>query len=292
MRGETHQCITRRMRPLLGTFVEVASATDPLATAPSATRDTESRAHADAALRRAFAAIETVERCLSFQNPASELSQLNRCGGRFVTLSALTIRVLRAGRALSIASGGLFNYTVGGALVRRGLLPDHNGAQAFDCGDVRDIEIKGFQARLLRPVLVTLDGIAKGYAVDRGIQALRACGVRAGWINAGGDIRAFGGVTVPIVRRECDGSMRTLGGLCAGAVATSVVHEHADIRFPGEIHAPNGARAGRGTWTVLARSAWKADALTKVAALAPECTRVELLRRLGGVLIEPARSSH
>jgi thiamine biosynthesis lipoprotein len=36
---------------------------------------------------------------------------------------------------------------------------------------------------------------------------------------------------------------------------------------------------------VLARRAWRADALTKVAALAPDASRQALLRRLGGRLL-------
>ncbi|RDV24218.1 hypothetical protein DXV75_15440 [Alteromonas aestuariivivens] len=37
---------------------------------------------------------------------------------------------------------------------------------------------------LRRPVLITLDGIAKGYAVDLGVRALKLAGIKAGWINA------------------------------------------------------------------------------------------------------------
>lgn len=282
MRAES-QNITRRMRPLLGTFVEVACAGEQGAEGRAATWP-------DAAFECAFDAIEAVERCLSFQNPASELSELNRSGGRAVALSALSIRVLRAGRALSLASGGLFNYTIGGTLVRRGQLPRQHDCDVLDCGDVSDVEIEGSRVRLRRPVLVTLDGIAKGFAVDRAVRALRTYGVRSGWINAGGDLRAFGTVTVPVARRECDGSIRALGGLRASSIATSVVHEAPDTRFPGEIHGPGGMRAEKGAWTVLAHTAWKADALTKVAALAPPAQRSALVRRLGGVLVQPGAS--
>ena len=33
---------------------------------------------------------------------------------------------------------------------------------------------------------------AKGYAVDRGIEALRALGIKNAILNAGGDLRAYG----------------------------------------------------------------------------------------------------
>jgi thiamine biosynthesis lipoprotein len=40
-----------------------------------------------------------------------------------------------------------------------------------------------------------------------------------------------------------------------------------------------------GVWTVVARRAWRADALTKVAALAPAQDRLDTVQRLGGRLI-------
>ncbi len=42
------------------------------------------------------------------------------------------------------------------------------------------------------PLALDFGGIAKGYAVDRAIEALRECGCRAGLVNAGGDVRLFG----------------------------------------------------------------------------------------------------
>ncbi len=257
------------MKPLLGTFVEIV-----LDAGSATTR----------AFDCAFGAIEQVARSMSFQDPASELSQLNANPGRFVKLSPLCVRVLRAGRGLSIASAGLFNYTIGGALVRAGALPDHGGGTVLDQGTWRDVEIRAGEARLRRPVRITLDGIAKGYALDRATRALRAAGVSAGWINAGGDVRAFGSITVPIARREADGQLRTLGGLRESAIATSVVGESPDQRFPSRIVGTHDTQAACGAWTVLAHHAWKADALTKVAALAPEATREQLIRRLGGRL--------
>ncbi|MGJ4749026.1 FAD:protein FMN transferase, partial [Leptospira sp. SA-E8] len=102
----------RRMRPLLGCFVEVGvHACD------------ENRA--ESALAGAFSAMEDVQRRLSFHDPESELSRLNGADGRAVPMHVASLRLLRLARALMRASGGLFDVTVGGALVRRGALPDH-----------------------------------------------------------------------------------------------------------------------------------------------------------------------
>jgi thiamine biosynthesis lipoprotein len=40
-------------------------------------------------------------------------------------------------------------------------------------------------------------------------------------------------------------------------------------------------------WSVIARQCWRADALTKVAALASASERAAIIRRLGGQLVLP-----
>ena len=49
------------------------------------------------------------------------------------------------------------------------------------------------RVRFERPdVAVDLGGIAKGFAVDRAIEVLRAQGISRALVNAGGDLAAFG----------------------------------------------------------------------------------------------------
>lgn len=263
----------RRLRPLLGTFVEVA-------------------ADREAALTPAFAAIEEVQRLLSFHDPASDLSRLNRSQGEWVRIRAPSATVLRRALMMMRASDGLFNCTVGGELVRRQTLPDpcaahprRRGWRTLTMGRADDLEVQGTRARLRRPVLITLDGIAKGYAVDRAVQALRRQGARAGWVNAGGDVRAFGRVALPLDLRERDGKLRPLGSLQSAALASSAVFVRPQARFPGHIVAAQKSRPTLGVWSVLATTAWRADALTKVAALAPASERAATVRRLGGRLV-------
>lgn len=266
------KCI-RRLRPLLGTFVEIGAA-------PSL--------RAADAIDAAYAAVESVQRALSFHDPRSELSRLNqaRCGEQ-VTLSAQSLRVLRLARAMTRLSGGLFNCTLGGAMVRRGLLPDHGGPAPLEAGDAEDLLLDARGARLRRPVRITLDGLAKGYAVDCAVAVLGRRGVAAGYVNAGGDLRVFGSLTLPVAQRQLDGSLRPLGGLHKGAMATSAHGNDADPSFPGTILPADGAQLPQGVWSVLARFAWRADALTKVAALLPPKRRDAELNRLGGRWIGP-----
>ena len=261
----------RRMQPLLGTFVEVGVAEGPAA---------------GSSIDSAFAAVAEVHRLMSYQDPDSDLSRLNRGNGRPVPLRKLTVNLLRLARALMQASGGRFNCTVGGALERLGMLPAPDVDAPLEHGDADDIVITdGHSARLRRPVHVTLDGIAKGFAVDRAIAALRARGMASGWVNAGGDLRVFGSIPLPLTLRETDG-FRVIGEIANGAAATSITRDRPDTSFPGRIVSTSDAQVHRGSWTVLARQAWRADALTKVAALLPPTQRAATIRRLGGTLLE------
>lgn len=259
-----------RQRASLGTFVEIGAVAAP-------------GADPDRAIDAAFASIDQVQRLMSFHERDSDLSRLNAAGGLSLTLDPTTVRVLRLAKAMMQASGGLFDCTVGAQLVARGRLPNP-GVTATLSGQADDIVIQGNNVRLKAPVLVTLDGIAKGYAVDCAIEVLRAQSCRGGYVNAGGDLRVFGPWALPVHRRELDGSLRGLGALQNGALATSSLGQEPD-RFPGLIVGSNDAPPS-GIFSVLSRRAWRADALTKVAVLTPADHRAEAVARLGGHYVE------
>ncbi|MEN9628936.1 MAG: hypothetical protein RJA10_2163, partial [Pseudomonadota bacterium] len=84
-----------------------------------------------------------------------------------------------------------------------------------------------------------------------------------------------------------------LGALRNAAVASSAVAgdtpapPRCERSFPGHILA-RGRPPTPGLWTVLARSAWRADALTKVAACAAPGQHAAQVARLGGHLVSPS----
>ena len=260
----------RRQRPLLGTFVEIGTSAEGPA--------------ADDAITKGFEIIARIHALASFQDPDSELSRLNRADGEAVTLHPLLLRVLKLARAMTRASDGLFNCTLGGGLVRRGILPDHGVRDVAETGTFEDIEIAGLVARLGNNVQVTLDGIAKGFAVDAAVHVLKRHGASAGWINAGGDMRAFGDIAVPVVVRLLDDRLLPVGDLREGAIATSRVGNDSP-RYPGTIISLRGHQPELGVWSVSAAQAWRADALTKIAALSLPDKRSALLQSLRGRLV-------
>jgi FAD:protein FMN transferase len=193
----------RRARPLLGTFVEIAVAGE----APDAL---------EATVEAAFAAVETVHRLMSFHEASSNVSRLNRdAAARAVQVHEWTYEVLKTAVDLHRCSGGAFDITVAPALQRMGLLPDasglgtpvpHDGRAPSPPRGEREHAARGADAardpiRLLpqnqvhfatAAVKIDLGGIAKGFAVDRAVEALQRHGITDGLVNAGGDLRVFG----------------------------------------------------------------------------------------------------
>src|SRR5262249_39413688 len=172
----------RRARPLLGTFVEISVAD-------------ASACDAEAAVEEAFAAVAKVHRLMSFHEPGSDVARLNReAGTRAVTVDPWTCAVLETALDLTRRSGGAFDVAVApvlqelGRLPRRGprSAPRSSGGEAFELSAGRRVRFRD------RGVRIDLGGIAKGFAVDRAVDTLRARGVRCGLVNAGGDLAAFG----------------------------------------------------------------------------------------------------
>lgn len=242
----------RRLRPLLGTFVEIG-------TAPSN--------GCDSAIELAFAKVKLIEALLSYHSDASDLTKFNMSSGDHVSLASETIDILRLATSLAKETDGLFNPFVGYALEDFGHLPLRAAGQnSIAVGNFKDIEITSTGARKRREIRIVLDGIAKGFAVDLAVAALVEAGIEHGFVNAGGDIRVIDGTHLPVWIRNADGTLGEFVNLSRGALATSSYHRELDPSSPAVL-VPDETRIRRsGTWTVTANEAWRADALTKVAA--------------------------
>ena len=125
------------MLPAMGTLVHVAA---------SGPEGAVQRA-VDAAL----AAVGRTERLMSFHDPESELSRVNREAGRTPqTVHPWTWAVLRRALRIAEASAGLFDITVAPLLMREGLLPGSPDA-LHQCGHWRHVllmpECRIFSAR-------------------------------------------------------------------------------------------------------------------------------------------------
>ena len=172
----------RRARPLLGTFVEIEAA------GPA-------EAEVINAIDAAFEAVAAVHRLMSFHDGDSDVSRLNReAFDRPVRVHQWTFDVLKTSMELHHRSDGLFNVAVAPILQGMGLLPRNDGDEAEAIA--RDA-IELLEGRMIRfrhrGTKIDLGGIAKGFAVDRALDALRQShAVACGLVSAGGDLAAFG----------------------------------------------------------------------------------------------------
>ena len=244
----------RRMRALLGTYVEIA------ATGPDATEFDKGRL--EHAIGQAFDAVELVHRLMSPHCLGSDLSRINRSAWRRpVEVHPWTARTLRWALAVHAATGGLFDCAVGHELGRWGMVSDC-GFEAAEPGSLADLEVTpDGSVRLARRLGLDLGGIAKGFAVDRAIAALRRHGVRAAIVNAGGDLRVMGPEPQPVYIRDPaePRALRLAGLLANGAIATSRAGALIGMRDRAPLRSV-------GSCSVVAPRCVLADALTKAVA--------------------------
>jgi len=273
-----------RARPWLGTLVEIRV-------------DAATPAHAHTALEAAFAAIENVHRRLSFHDAASELSQLNRHAWQNeMQVSAIVADVLRDALHLAEMTGGVFDPTLGGCLVEAGQLP-----RPYDCHDIditanwRDVHIDDAnRVRFQKPVWLDFGGIAKGYAVDQAIAALREHGATRAVVNAGGDLAAMGDMEQTIAMRAADNSGRLvdIGRLRDGAAAGSacgIDDTSGVVHFDGANR--NALRVARAVTVFAPRCVW-ADALTKLVLRDPQSAQIHLGKFGAGACVLEADQGH
>jgi thiamine biosynthesis lipoprotein len=176
-----------RSRVLMGTRVQLQVAGDDPDAAALA---------AEAALER-MAGLESL---LSRHRADSEVGRLNATG-RVENASDALLDVLGLAERIARLGDGAFDITVQPLLdlyrghVRRGVgLP--GGAaleEALARVDHRGVRIRGRTVTLDEPGMqITLDGIGKGWIVDRGVEVLQGQGFGSVFVEAGGDLVAGG----------------------------------------------------------------------------------------------------
>jgi thiamine biosynthesis lipoprotein len=253
----------------------------------------EGRAFVDAA----FTEVERLEAILSRYRATSPVAALNRDGivrGAPVELTEVVARALDYARL----SDGAFDVTVAPVLnlyvsrFAHGTLPsDAEVDAAHALVGWRDLHVDGSTIALGRPgMAITLDAIAKGFVVDRGVAALVERGAERIIVQASGDMHAAGADDEPwnVAIQDPHDMRGTLGVVALrGSIASSGDYMQAFTpdRNLNHIIDPRTGRSplhSSGT-TVLAPTAMDADAAsTSAFVLGPEAG-VAFLDRLEGI---------
>lgn len=245
--------VRSRLRVALGTFVAVEAEADAAGTA-------------ERGVEAAYEAIAKLERLMHPERPGSDVALLSHCKPATVLpVDRWTWEVLELCHALHRVSDGAFD-------------PCLNVAP----GRLADIELlEDLRVRTRVGVRVDLGGVAKGYAVDRALEAMRAAGCIAGLVNAGGDLAVFGARSRTLL---CDTACGTAVAveLRDAALATSDTENLSrPAQHRGYYHGINRDLPIVGRVTVTAPRAAVADALTKCLLAADGVPRRVMLEAFG-----------
>ena len=200
-----------------------------------------SRDQAQEAICRAFEEIDRLTRDMNRFDQGTAVARLNR-EGRLTDVPPDMVNVVRRALAHYRISNGAFDISVKPVvdLLKRKFsgknpsLPNNREmAEALQLVDASHIQLKGNSILLKKPGMgITLDGIAKGYIIDRASDKVSKLGVENYLINAGGDIRTSG--------RRLDGKPWTI----------AVQDPHKMQHYPDKIRMTNGAIATSGNYEI------------------------------------------
>jgi len=276
-----------RTRLALGTMVKVTVVGDP----------TGAGAACDAALD----AVSSIEDELSLFLPGSALCRLNRDG--FLENPPPSLRdCLSHALKLSQASNGAFDPTVEPVLaVIRNAFAQHEAppsaealARALPLVDFRRVFMDDSGIRLPKGGAVTLNGVAKGYAMDKAREALVKHGATRTLMAASGDM-AVGSTDFNIALRDPhhpEAALEHDGGPWrppSGGVGSSGGYMNRFSR-DGRWHHITDPRTGHSPThfagvVVHARTAMEADALSTTCFVLPEAQALALADSQGAALL-------
>ncbi len=294
-------------RLVMGTFARVVAVAADSSTAKECI---------DAAL----AEIDEVDELMSDYKSDSEITEVNRdAAEREVKVSESTYEVLQRSVEYSKLTGGAFDVTVGPLVDLWRSAAEANSTPSD--AELREARSKvGYEKLILdvnemsvrfavEGMRIDLGGIAKGYAIDRAIEAMQKSGAAGGMVDIGGDIRCFG--VAPAARdswlvglQDPGKAVEGIGGsalllklkLVSGAVATSGDYQQF-ILIEGKRHShiidrktAAGAQ-GLSSVTIIANNATDADALaTAVSVMGAEkgLALIETIPETEAILIPAA----
>ncbi len=158
---------------------------------------------AKSAIESALQQLYSIEDLCSTYKPDSEISRINRNAYKEpVRVSKPTFEVLQKAVQFSKLSEGAFDITVGALTELWHLAEEANSVPSDD--KLAEARAKvGYEKLILDADNMTVrfavdgmkldaGGIAKGYAIDKAVEAMRTAGAIGGMVDVGGDIRAFG----------------------------------------------------------------------------------------------------
>jgi thiamine biosynthesis lipoprotein len=272
------------------------------------------RADGEQAIDAVIAEMQRIDAAMSTYKPDSELSRLNaRAAREPVRIGAELFGLLTTAMEYSRITDGAFDVTYASVGFMYDFRARHRPSEqqikdALPAVNYRLVKLDAARraVRYLRPgVRIDLGGIAKGYAVDRGIELLQRRGIQHALVSAGGDSRVIGdrfgkpwiiGIRHPDRKDE----IVTRLPLVDTAISTSGDYEryydengtrYHHIIDPRTGHSASAVRSA----TVLADTAIRTDGLSKTAFVLGAEAAIAIYEKLGdvdAVIVSPDGKVH
>jgi thiamine biosynthesis lipoprotein len=274
----------------------------------------DDRAGGAAAIDAVMDEMRRIDTNMSTYKPDSELSRLNaQASHATVKISSELFELLTTAMEYSRITGGAFDVTYASVGFMYDFRAHHHPSeaeikQALPEVNYRLVELDPVHHTVhyrRDGVRIDLGGIAKGYAVDRGIAVLQRRGISHALVSAGGDSRVIGdrfgkpwiiGIRHPDRRDE----IITRLPLVDTAISTSGDYEryfdengqrYHHIIDPRTGHSASAARSA----TVLADTATRTDGLSKTAFVLGAEAAIAIYEKLGdvdAVIVSPDGKVH
>lgn len=238
------------------------------------------------------AAVDEVDAQMSTWKPDSDLMRLNAAPvGEWAAAPEHLLHVLGLGLEIGRVSGGAFDIGMGDAVTAWGFGPEAAAPERIRAAMAAQrrpaheaLDIDGAHVRKSEPIALDLNGIAKGYGVDRLAETLRDHGITDALVGIDGEMRAAGlrpdGEPWTIAVEAPDAERRTPHSILAlhdAAVATSGDYRHwIEVQGRRLSHTMDPIRgaplmASPASVTIVARTCAEADAwATTLMVLGPD----------------------
>lgn len=250
------------------------------------------------------AAVAEVDAQMSTWSADSDLMRLNATPvGEWCDVPAMLMTVIALGLDIGRASKGAFDIGMGDAVTAWGFgpaeaAPDRIKAamntKRVPASDALDLDVAAGRLRKTAPIALDLNGIAKGYGVDRLAETLRGFGIMNALVGIDGEMRAMGlrpdGAPWSIAVETPDPESRSAHSVLAlqdAAVATSGDYRHwvevqgRNLSHTMDPHRGAPLMSSPASVTVVAQTCAEADAWATVLMVLGAEQGAALARTLG-----------
>jgi thiamine biosynthesis lipoprotein ApbE len=262
----------KQTKILMGTVVEIQ------------VRDTDEE-KAKQAISNAFNEIKRIDDLFSSYNEESIVWKLNHGVTKAQNLSSELFDIIAFSDSLWKISGGAFDVSLGNLIdlwgfnsERKSVPGDENIEQKLASSGWKNVQMKNDNSIfILNQAKLDFGAVAKGYAVDKAIEVQKLNKVSSALVNAGGEVKSFGGNWVvgiqhPRNKNEIIGKIKLSGMSVATSGDYEQYFEANGKRYHHILNPKTGMPAyGCQSVTVISQENKIADAFaTAVFVLGPE----------------------